>query len=204
LNNGITLNPLKTLVNKHCQRLTLSRHHLAIICGYTNSTKGLRQIDSFINTLVDANDISAILRSALGISIDEFKSAVEEQKMRIIEAERGKFKPHLKVVFSGEVTHPFYAGQAFSTIKLPSDLSEIDSKAEFQRIFELYKTHQLTKFNDTEYVQNPNDYEAFILNLEAADAKQKDYFYGIGKGYIYAKSYDDRYHFNRKGELQVE
>jgi hypothetical protein len=204
LNNGITLNPLETLVNKHCQQLTLSRHHLAIKCGYTNSTKGLRQVDNFINTLVDANDISATLRSALGISINEFNSAVEEQKTRIIEAERREFKPYLKVVFSGKVTHPFYAGQAFSTIKLPNDLSEIDSKAQFQRVFELYKTHQLTKFNDTEYVQNPNDYEAFILNLEAADAKQKDYFYGIGKGYIYAKSYDDRYHFNRKGELQVE
>jgi hypothetical protein len=115
------LNPLKTLVNKHCQRLNLSRHHLAIKCGYINSTKGLRQIDSFINTLVDANDISPTLRSVLGISIDEFNSAVEEQETRIIEAERGKFKPYLEVVFSGEVTHPFYAGQAFSNIKLPSD-----------------------------------------------------------------------------------
>jgi hypothetical protein len=179
----------------------MSRPELAIACGYQNISKGLRNIDNFVENLTNKNNVSESLRAALDISNVDYKEAIKKQRHRLSEALKNSFKPSLQVMFSSEVTSPVFAANFLLNIPLPAPTSNLSFDEEMQLIFEVYKANQLHHFQYTKYVETPKDYESFVANLEAAEMNGEVCFYGIGKGYRYHKKYNECYTFNRHGKL---
>ncbi|MFT5543330.1 MAG: hypothetical protein ACI97K_003082 [Glaciecola sp.] len=201
MGQGNTLNPLKSLILEATKSAKMSRPELAIACGYQNISKGLRNIDNFVENLTNKNNVSESLRAALDISNVEYKEAIKKQRHRLSEALKSSFKPSLQVMFSGKVTSPVFTAKFLLDIPLPESTSNLSFDEEMQLIFELYKANQLHHFQYTKYVEIPKNYQNFVANLEAADMNCEAYFYGISKGYRYHKKYNECYTFNRHGKL---
>jgi hypothetical protein len=201
LGQGNTLNPLKSLILEAAKTAKMSRPELAIACGYQNISKGLRHIDNYIENLIDKNNVSVSLRSALSIPDAIYQTSIFMQRERLLEASKQSFKPSLQVIFSSKVTSPVFAAKYFSEIPLPESISNLRFDDELQLIFELYKAQQLMQFKDTKYVSDSSNYDLFLANLETADTNSEVYFYSIGKGYRYHKKYNESYTFNRHGNL---
>lgn len=198
------MNPLKILILASAKKANMSRHYLAIVCGYQNIDKGLRKIDNYVESLIDTNYISAKLQLVLAIPVKEYQFAVLMQRERLTEASRQSFKQCTQVVFSSDVTSPVFAAQFFLNIPVPPFIYTLNFDDKMKHIFELYKADQLSRFASTKYVKDPKNYQLYVQNLEVADRNGELYFYGIGKGYRYHKNYDESYTFNRYGKLVLK
>lgn len=195
------MNPLKTLILTSAKKANMSRRDLAIACGYQNIDKGLRKIDNYVESLIDTNDISAKLQLVLAIPVKEYQFTVLMQRERLTVASRQSFKPCIQVIFIGKVTSPIFAAQFFLNIPIPQCTYTLNFEDQMKHIFELYRANQLSRFADTKLVTDLENYQLFVENLEMADRNGESYFYGIGKGYRYHKSYGECYSFNRHGKL---
>ena len=202
------MNPLKSLLQQAASKRKISRHQLAIACGYQNVTKGLRHIDNYVERLVDTNNIAHTIQAVLRIPNDKYKQAIELQRNNLRAKSSQGFRPSLQVIFSAKVTSPIFAASYFLNIDIPSDLRDMLQSMPIQQanehIFTLYQAHQLALFDDTKYVTASDDYFEFVANLESAERKNEKYFYGIGAGYRFHQQHHQSYTFDRYGRLVSE
>lgn len=192
------MNPLKSLIRYHLRQQNINRSALALLIGYTNITKALRRIDNFIAEPTISNPIKSKLQQVLNIPSDELDSAIEQQQLILINTAEQNFKPFIQVKFSGKPS-PIIAAQFFLNICIPKSIRNLSYENELLHVFELYKADQLYKFKDTVYVDDIEDYAAFVDKLTTADSNCIKYFWGIGNGYTYHRSSTKSLTFDRFG-----
>jgi hypothetical protein len=192
------MNPLKSLIRHYLRQQNINRSELALGIGYTNITKALRRIDNFIADPTISNPIKSKLQHVLKIPDDEIDFAIEQQQQILIQKAEQNFKPIIQVNFSSKPS-PIFAAQFFLNICIPKHIRNLNYEDELLHVFELYKADQLAKFEGTVYVDDIEDYDAFVDKPSTADSNYIEYFWGIGNGYTYHRSTTESLTFDRFG-----
>lgn len=192
------MNPIKSLISVYLKRCGISRYELALNMGYINITKALRRIDNFIAEPNDQHPIKSKLQHVLKIPSDELDSTIVQQQETLTHSAALNFIPTIQVKFSGRPS-PIFAAQFFLNICIPKHIINLSYEDELLHIFELYKADQLYKFKDTVYVDENEDYDAFVDKLTTADNNCINYFWGIANGYTYHRSSTESLTFDRLG-----
>jgi len=193
------MSALKTLVAKYLSKNNLSRSQLARNLGYSNISKGLRNIDQYCLTLLDKNSLSSKLPIALHIPENEFSKVVSEVQCHIENNERLKFKPSVQVILSVRPSPLFLAGlfPALWHVEIP-DIGRCNFDQELLVIFNAYKNHQL-QVNTEAY--DGNNYLEYIREIEKMDKENIEYRWTVGSGFRYFRQFDETVVFNRGGEI---
>jgi len=137
------MNTLTVLVTKYLSKNNLSRNQLAQLLGYSNISKGLRNLDQYCLTLLDKNQIALKLPKVLNISKPEFKRAVLGAQLELDAKARSKFKKSLQVI-PKKRSSPIFAVAMFPqilNIEIPA-LSGCSFDQEIKLIIQTYKDHQ--------------------------------------------------------------
>ena len=103
------MKPLKKLIIQSTRELNLSRCDLAKAIGYTNTSKGLRRIDNYVDALIDLDNIKEQLQCALDIDSDEMELAVSQRQQQLNAEHRRLFKPSLQTIVSSTPSPIFVA-----------------------------------------------------------------------------------------------
>jgi hypothetical protein len=136
---------LQQVVNDRIKAKGLSRYQLIQQLGYTNISKGIRRMDTYLQTLEAPNDEFIIgLLSALDIGAMTFHKAMMASLSEIntkVQAERKRlFKPHIQLLIDF-LPQPWFAAQiirAHCTISVPKEINHVSFQEELSAVFSLY------------------------------------------------------------------
>lgn len=195
------MNKLSSLIKKYQTIQNINRSQLAKELGYLNIVKGLRKLDSFINSPTLDSDFSIKLKQSLSIPNEEYKQAISQTQLSIKESRRENFKPSLRIILSGRPT-PLIAGSNVSRFNLPKNLREMSFEGEMETLFNAYKENQIDKFKDDKLFLNSNkNYDVFIQAIEKQMSQQKSICWAFGNGYQYFRAHNEILTFDRAGQL---
>ena len=164
------MSTLTNLVNQYIKKNQLSRKQLAQLLGYKNISKGLRNLDNFIVTLIDINQICSKIPKALNIPEQDYINAINEVRDSISNKEREKFEPSIHIIPSSRPTP--LIGANLLHIKLPKIPNDCDLKVEIQIICEAFKKWQL-RINHHNPL-SPKEENDFINFQKEVDCMEKD------------------------------
>jgi len=159
------MNDLTILVTKYLSINNLSRNQLAQLLGYSNVSKGLRNLDQYCSILIDKNQISTKLPIVLNIPQLEYSKAVNQVQSDLENKERSKFKPSLQVVPKSRPS-PIFAVAMFPrllNIEIP-DLNGCSYAQEIKLIINEYNNHQQIYSNGKGFRYFRNYDETLIFN----------------------------------------
>jgi len=105
--------PIKTLVSRRCEELSVSPAELVRRCGYRNVPKGLRRLEQLCQgDFGGSTGLVRTLHLALEVPADEVKAAVEETQLLLREAKeaawRDAFRPHAIILTERSRPEPMW------------------------------------------------------------------------------------------------
>jgi hypothetical protein len=115
--------PIKALIIQRSKELGLSRTDLIRRAGWRNITKGLRLLDEIcVGDFHRTRTLLQALPTALEVSPDEVRQAVEHTQRHIRETEeaayRSSFVPHAIILTDRKIPHPIFAAAILGVYQL--------------------------------------------------------------------------------------
>jgi len=198
------MNELKTLLNDHLKSHQLTRNTFIQKLGYKNITKGLRQLDTFINKHPKNAIFKTQFCKQLDISVESIDEIINEQQALIHQDKINKFTPYIRIKWKNDNPLLFMLDEQglpdIYQIAIPLSFLNLSFKQQVNEAFELYKQHQLDFYADKFDFKNYTE----LLSITDSILKQgSDKAWPVNEGYIYHKGFDESFQFNRLGE-QVE
>ena len=193
------MNALAILVAQYLKLNNLSRNQLAQLLGYKNIPKCLRNLDIFLNTLLDRNQISVKLQKVLNIPAPEYTKAISQVQSKLELKARSLFSPSIQIIPSSRPSPIFVVAMVPSLLNIQvSNIDNCNFEQELEIIFNAYKNHQL---NHCSKIYDGHDYDKLLQIVETMDQDGHLYPWTIGKGYRYFRNFDETIEFNRYGEI---
>nr|MBL0710333.1 hypothetical protein [Colwellia sp.] len=137
---------------------------------------------------------------ALNIPDDILKSTVNERYLYVNKKAIANFTPYIRVIWTRRPS-PLIAAQPFPhlyKIAVTESLLKLPIKEQLRQVCNLYKQHQLQhyacKFNLT---NSKDSYLELVSIIESKIKNDIDIGWSIGNGFIYHKTVNESYEFNR-------
>jgi len=194
------MNALKILLTDYLKTHNLTRNTFIQKLGYTNTTKGLRRLDEFIEHPKN-NAFKVQLCKQLDISIESMNEIINKQMDLILKGKIKNFIPRIWIKWNKEYPLLLMMDERnlndIYGIEVPKSLFNLPIKQQLQEVFHLYKQHQLDFYADKFDFKNYTE----LLSITDSILKQDLYkVWPVNNGFTYHKAFDESYQFNRLGE----
>jgi len=194
------MNELKILLTDYLKTHNLTRNTFIQKLGYTNTTKGLRRLDEFIEHPKN-NAFKVQLCKQLDISIESMDEIINKQMDLILKDKIKNFIPRIWIKWNKEYPLLLMMDERnlndIYGIEVPKSLFNLPIKQQLQEVFHLYKQHQLDFYADKFDFKNYTE----LLSITDSILKQDLYkVWPVNNGFTYHKAFDESYQFNRLGE----
>ena len=139
---------LDVVIREERLNLGITEKQLVEKLGYSNTNKGIRRLNHFIQTgeCREKRFIENLVKF-LRISPPVLKNAIDSVKEKILEKrerlERESFKPHIEMKMD-EIPRPIFLAALvpkFWKIPVPPDIQDLGYEEELQKVREIYKKH---------------------------------------------------------------
>lgn len=215
------MNSLQKLVHNEMNVLGVKRSELVKRMGYSNISKGLRNLDKMLVTLDAGKRLLPLLQHALYIPDEKFQAAVSALEEEIHAKYRAEFIPYIRIVPNGEPRrYSFFSRPPWWMvgIDIPNYLSLLPIDQELAVVCSLCRTHRLRYEAEVEEATTTSkggdqDFERGATNLlsvhtdqgltpacEVCGRRRKRFKEEI-KGFIYHRNYDESFEFNQDCSL---
>jgi hypothetical protein len=193
------MNELKEFITNYQKTHNLTRNTFIQKVGYKNITKGLRQLDAFIEC-PNNNVFKAQLCKQLDISIESIDKIINKQ-MDIIEQDKIKsFTPRIWIKWKKYPLLLMMDDRGLNDIyeiKIPESLLNLPIKQQLKEVFHLYKQHQLEFYADKFNFEN---YTELVCITDSILKKGLYKVWPVNDGFTYHKAFNESYQFSRLGE----
>lgn len=193
------MNELKILLTDYLKTHNLTRNTFIQKLGYTNTTKGLRRLDAFIEHPKN-NAFKIQLCKQLDISIESMDEIINKQMDLILKEKIKNFIPRIWIQWKKYPILLMMDERNLNDIyeiEVPKSFFNLPIQQQFQEVFHLYKQHQLDFYADKFDFKNYTE----LLSITDSILKQDLYkVWPVNDGFTYHKAFDESYQFNRLGE----
>lgn len=142
------VNPLDIVIRDELLNLNITKKQLVKKLGYSNTNKGIRRLNRFIETGECENkEFVGNLMESLRISLPVLKNATDSVKENILEKrerlERESFKPHIEVKFDSVPRPILILGLCSKLwkIKIQNYIKDLGYEEELEEVVRIYNEH---------------------------------------------------------------
>jgi len=138
---------LQQLISKKMKEKEISRSQLVHSIGYTNTTKGIRRFNDYLNTLYAPSDeFKSKLLSALGIDGLSYCKALAASMDEMNAKAKNEFKPFVRLLINFSPSPCFAAQYVYGKchLPIPEQILNFPFPEEIRSITHLYQEYAAT------------------------------------------------------------
>ena len=133
---------LKSLIEQKIHQKQITPSDLVSAIGYTNTTKGIRRLSRFSNTLEAPSDSFVLkLLSVLEIDVISFNKAINASLEQFNADSQRSFKPYIEILLSVQI-RPVFAAQIVGnkcSTPVPIEIQNQPLQDEIEAVIAIYK-----------------------------------------------------------------